>query len=208
MPLQFTHPIYLLLLLPALGWVFWYAFKSDVQVSAWRKWMALIIRTIVVLAIIFAIAGLQWLLPIEGMNVFFVLDRSDSVPAEQQETAKNYINATSKLKKNSDKVGVIVFGTDASIETTPNSAVDLQKIQAVVGTERSDLAAAIRLGTAAFPETGQKRLVLVTDGNENTGDAMSALLAAKPLGVTVDVLPIGVSRPHDVSVQRVQVPPR
>src|SRR5882672_5000242 len=206
MPLQFTHPIYLLLLLPALGWVFWYAFKSDVQVSAWRKWMALIVRTIVVVAIVFAIAGLQWLLPVEGMNVFFVLDRSDSVPAEQQEGAKNYINATSKLKKNSDKVGVIVFGTDASIETTPNSAVDLQKIQAVVGTDRSDLAAAIRLGTAAFPENGQKRLVLLTDGNENIGDAMGAVLAAEHLKVSVDVIPLGVSRANDVSVERLQVP--
>jgi uncharacterized membrane protein len=206
MHLQFTHRIYLLLLLPALAWVFWYAFKSDVQVSAWRKWMALIIRTIVVLALIFAIAGLQWLLPVEGMNVFFVLDRSDSIPAEQQETAKNYINATSKLKKNSDKVGVIVFGTDASIETTPNSAVDLQKLQAVVPTERSDLAAAIRLGTAAFPENGQKRLVLLTDGNENIGDAMGAVLAAEHLKVSVDVIPLGVSRANDISVERLQVP--
>jgi len=206
MHLQFTHPIYLLLLVPALAWVLWFALKSDVQVGAWRKWMALIIRTIVVVAIVFAIAGLQWLLPVEGMNVFFVLDRSDSVPAEQQETAKNYINATSKLKKNSDKVGVIVFGTDASIETTPNSAVDLQKIQAVVGTERSDLAAAIRLGTAAFPENGQKRLVLLTDGNENIGDALGAVLAAEHLKVSVDVIPLGVSRANDVSVERLQVP--
>src|SRR6266478_6300661 len=206
MHLQFTHPIYLLLLVPALAWVLWFALKSDVQVGAWRKWMALIVRTIVVVAIVLAIAGLQWLLPVEGMNVFFVLDRSDSVPAEQQEGAKNYINATSKLKKNSDKVGVIVFGTDASIETTPNSAVDLQKIQAVVGTERSDLAAAIRLGTAAFPENGQKRIVLLTDGNENIGDAMGAVLAAKNLGVTVDVLPLGVARANDVSVQKVQLP--
>jgi uncharacterized membrane protein len=206
MHLQFTHPIYLLLPVPALAWVFWFAFKSDVQVSAWRKWMALIVRTIVVLAIILAIAGLQWLLPVEGMNVFFVLDRSDSVPAEQQAAAKDYINATSKLKKNSDKVGVIVFGTDASIETTPNSAVDLQKIQAVVGTDRSDLAAAIRLGTAAFPENGQKRLVLLTDGNENIGDAMGAVLAAEHLKVSVDVVPLGVSRACDVSVERLQVP--
>src|SRR6266850_3034532 len=206
MQLQFTHPIYLLLLVPALAWVLWFALKSDVQVGAWRKWMALIVRTIVVVAIVFAIAGLQWLLPVEGMNVFFVLDRSDSVPAEQQETAKNYINATSKLKKNSDKVGVIVFGTDASIETTPNSAVDLQKIQAVVGTDRSDLAAAIRLGTAAFPENGQKRLVLLTDGNENIGDAMGAVLAAEHLKVSVDVIPLGVSRANDVSVERLQVP--
>jgi len=30
----------------------------------------------------------------------------------------------------------------------------------------------------------------MSDGNENVGDAMSAVLAAKPLGVTVDVVPM------------------
>src|ERR1051325_1573152 len=206
MHFQFTHPIYLLLLVPALAWVFWFALKSDVQVGAWRKWTALVVRTIVVLAIVFAIAGLQRLSPIEGMNVFFVLDRSDSVPAQQQEMAKNYINATSKMKKKPDKAGVIVFGSEASIESTPNSAVDLQKIQAVVGTERTDLAAAIRLGTAAFPEHGQKRLVLMSDGNENLGDAMSAVMAGKELGMSVDILEMGVSRANDVSVEKLQLP--
>src|SRR5215831_14422859 len=102
MHLQFTHPIYLLLLLPALAWVFWFELKSDVQVGAWRKWMALVVRLIVVVAIVFAIAGLQWLLPIEGMNVFFVLDRSDSVPSTQQEAAKDYVNNVSKEKHSVD----------------------------------------------------------------------------------------------------------
>src|ERR1043165_4880365 len=47
----------------------------------------------------------------------------------------------------------------------------------------------------------------MTDGNENVGDAMGAVLAARQqLGVTVDVLPMGVSRVNDVSVQRVQMP--
>jgi uncharacterized membrane protein len=207
MHLQFTHPYYLLLLAPALAWVLWFALKSDVQVSSWRRWTALTIRVIVVVAIVFAIAGLQWLLPIEGMNVFFVLDRSDSVPAQQQETAKNYINTTSKLKKKVDRVGVIVFGTDASIESMPNQlGANLEKIQAVVGTERTDLAAAIRLGTAAFPENGQKRLVLLTDGNENIGDAMGAVLAAKHLNASLDVVPLGVARANDISVERLQVP--
>ncbi len=90
----------------------------------------------------------------------------------------------------------------------PTPRWTLEKIQAVVGTERTDLAAAIRLATAAFPETGQKRLVLMSDGNENVGDAMSAVLAAKPLGVTVDVVPMGVVRANDVSVQKLQVPPK
>ncbi len=208
MSFQFTHPYYLLLLPPALAWVVWFAWKSDVQVSSWRRWTALGIRTVVLLALVFASAGLQWRRPMEGMNIYFALDRSDSVPAPQQDAAKQYLNKVCRQKKNLDKGGVIVFGTEASIESSPNPAVDLQKIQAVVGTERTDLAGAIRLATAAFPETGQKRLVLLTDGNENVGDAMSAVLAAKPLGVTVDVVPMGVARINDISVQRLQIPPK
>ena len=206
MSFQVTHPYYLLLLAPALAWVIWFAWKSDVQISPWRRWVALGIRTLVLLALVFAIAGLQWRRPMEGMNIFFALDRSDSIPSPQQDAAKQYVNKVSRQKKRVDKAGVIVFGTEASIESSPNAAVDLQKIQAVVGTERTDLAGAIRLATAAFPETGQKRLVLLTDGNENIGDAMSAVLAAKPLGVTVDVVPMGVARINDVSVQRLQIP--
>ncbi len=208
MKFQLTHPYYLLLLVPALAWVFWYALKSDVQLTFWRKWTALALRLAVVLAIVFAVAGLQWLRPLEGMNVFYVLDRSDSVPSDQQETARELVNRLTRKKKNPDNAGVIVFGSEASIESLPNSAVDLQKIQAVVGTERTDLAAAVRLGTAAFPETGQKRLVIMSDGNENVGDVMSALLSARQLGVSVDVVPLGVSRANDIAVQKIQVPPR
>jgi len=32
--MQFTHPIYLLLALPALAWIFWLAWKTDVQIAA------------------------------------------------------------------------------------------------------------------------------------------------------------------------------
>src|ERR1051326_8637609 len=206
MRFQFTHPLYLLLLVPALTWVIWFGWRSDVQLSAWRRWIALVLRMIVVSALVFAIAGLQWLRPLEGMNVFFLLDRSDSIPSPQQEAARDYVNKASKQKNKVDKAGVIIFGSEASIESSPNAAVDLQKIQAVVGTERTDLAAAIRLGTAAFPETGQKRLVLLTDGNENVGDAMGAVLAAKQLKVSLDVVPLGVARANDISVERLQVP--
>src|SRR5438477_12774805 len=179
MNLQFTQPYYLLLLVPALAWVFWFAWKSDVQVSLWRRWFALVVRTILVIAIILAIAGFQWLRPLEGMNLFFVLDRSDSVPSAQQEAAEGLVYKLSGQKKAVDKAGVIVFGGDASIDRMPNVAIAKQKIEAVVGTERTDLAGAIRLGTAAFPENGQKRLVLMTDGNENVGDAMAAVIQAK-----------------------------
>lgn len=204
--MQFTHPIYLLLALPALAWIFWLAWKTDVQISPWRRWTALTLRTVVCLALVFAIAGLQWLLPVEGMNVFFVLDRSDSVPSAQQDAAKTLVNKMADQKKKDDKAGVIIFGTDASIDRMPNEAISLEKVEAVVDSQRSDLASAVRLATAAFAETGQKRIVLMSDGNENIGDVMGAVAQAKSQGVSVDAVALGASRGSDVFVQKVQVP--
>lgn len=208
MSFQFTHLHYLWLLPLAWGWVIWLAWRTDVQITPWRRWLALGLRLVVVLALVLAMAGLQWLRPLEGMNVFFLIDRSDSIPAPQQEGARRFVNETAAHRKKEDRAGVLVFGADAALETSANEKIDLQKITAVVGGERTDIAAALRLGTAAFPETGQKRLVLLSDGNENMGDAEAALRAARPLGVTVDVVPLGVERGNDVSVQKLGLPNR
>jgi uncharacterized membrane protein len=206
MNFQFTNPMWLVLLPVAAAWVGWLTWKSDVQVSPWRRWTALAVRLLVVLTLLLALAGLQWLRPLEGMNVFFLLDRSDSVPSGQQDAAREYVNDAFARKKSIDRAGVLVFGTDAAVESSINPIVEVEKIHAVVGSERTDIAGAIRLGTAAFPETGQKRLVILSDGNENIGDAMAAALAAKPLGVSIDVVPLGAARGGDVSVQKLGLP--
>jgi uncharacterized membrane protein len=206
MNFQFSNPLYLLLLPPAVVWVIWLAWKSDVQISLWRRWAAFLIRLMIVVAVILAVAGLQWKQSMEGLNVFFLLDRSDSVPSPQQEAAREMVNKFASQKKLVDKAGVLVFGGEASIESSVTNAVDVKKIYSVIPTERSDISAAIRLGTAAFPENGQRRLVLFSDGNENSGNALDALLAAKPLGVSIDVVPLGINRGNDVSVQKLTVP--
>lgn len=210
MKFHFTHPEYLALLPVAWAWVIWLAVRTDVQIGAWRRWSALATRVLVVSLLVLAVAGLRWLKPLEGVNVFFLLDRSDSVPSQQQEAARQLVNRLAHDKKPMDRVGVLVFGADAALETTASDRIDPKetKVLAVVPTDATDLAAAIRLGTAAFPETGQKRLVLMSDGNENIGDAMTALLQARPLEVTLDVLPLGVQRGSDVSVQKLGLPGR
>jgi hypothetical protein len=179
----FTHPILLTLLLPATAWTLWLAWRSDVSLTPWRRWTSTVIRLVVLFLLVLGIAGAQWKKPMEGMNTFFLLDRSDSIPSSQQEQARDSANKWAKAKKSQDNAGFLVFGTDAALETTVTKVAEAEKIQAVVGGERTDIAGAIRLGTAAFPEAGQKRLVLFSDGNENIGDSIAALLAAKPLGV-------------------------
>src|SRR4029453_10693344 len=171
MPFQFTHPWWLPVLIAALAWVIWLSVHSESSLIGWRRWTALGVRLAVTLAAGLALAGLRYKLPVEGMNVFFLLDRSDSIPVSQQETARKLVNSLSARKKSNDKAGVVVFGSDAAIESTANEAVDLQRIQAVISIAGSDLAGGIRLATAAFPENGQRRIVMMSDGNQTVGDA-------------------------------------
>ena len=60
---QFTHPHWLWLLPPALALIVWLAVKTHVQISAWRRWTAFALRLVIVIAVVFAIAGLQRLIP-------------------------------------------------------------------------------------------------------------------------------------------------
>lgn len=207
MNFQLTHPVWILALPAGLAWVIWLAWKTHVQTSPARRWLALGVRILVVSLVALAIAGLQWLKPEDGMNVFFLLDRSDSVPSVQQESTLKYLRQAAQERRREDRAGIIVFGAEAGIESVVSPIFDAQKkIYTVVGTERTDIGAAVRLGTAAFPERGQKRLVLLSDGNENLGDAQAAVAAAQSLGITVDTMPLGVARGHDVSIQKLSLP--
>ncbi|MCS1411080.1 MAG: hypothetical protein M2R45_04276 [Verrucomicrobia subdivision 3 bacterium] len=206
MSVQFSNPEWLWLFLAVLPWVVWLAVHSDASLSLWRQWLVCFIRIVIATALVLAMAGIQWLDPREGMNVMFLLDRSQSVPEVQQEAARRYINEIVKQKEDEDQAGVLVFGGDAGIEQMVQERVELGKIQAVVQTDRTDIAAAIRLGTATFPEHGQKRLVLLSDGNENLGESLAAVAAVRPLEVSVDVIPLGAKRRNDISLQRLTLP--
>lgn len=205
-PFQFTHPIWLLALPPAIWWVLWLFHKSDVHLSPFRRWATLCIRLITLCLVILALAGLQWKKPVEGMNVYFLLDRSESVPDLEKENALARLRVYSTLKETSDKAGVIVFGSQASIESTVSPLFNPKEIYAVLDEDGTDLASAIRLGTAAFPETGQKKLVILSDGNENIGKAIEAARAAASLDVSIDTLAIGQRASAETAIQRVDLP--
>ena len=207
MRLHFTEPVWLWLLLPAFAWTIWLFVKSDVHIGKARRWIALALRSIVLLFLIFAIAGVQVLKSKDGVNVFYVLDRSESIPPAQQEAARMYVNESSEEKQPEDAGGVIVFGGNTGIEFNLNKVVQLEQVQAVVSPDATDLAGAIRLATAAFPEAGQKRIVILSDGNENVGDAIEASIASRSMDVSIDVIPLGAERKNDVVVKELQVPP-
>lgn len=166
MSVSFIYPafLWLLALVPltvALGWV---------GKRAWapaRLWIGLGIRALLLTLLVLALAGLQLHLPSPSLSVVFVLDKSDSISPQDQERGEAAIRQAIHQMPAGDKAAVVVFGKDALVERLAVEDRSLPGLASVPVTTRTDIASALQLSLALFPDEGAKRIVLLSDGREN-----------------------------------------
>ena len=176
--------------------------------GSFRRAFAILLRSAVVTLIILALAEMQAVRRSERLTTIFLVDVSQSVPRDQQKAALDYATEASKKRRKDDLVGVIVFGKGPRVEVPPApSELNLMGVESTVDAENTDLASAMKLALATFPEDTARRIVILSDGNENRGNLLEQTLVAKSLGVQVDVLPIDYFYDREVLVEKVSLPP-
>ncbi len=186
----FTHPLYLLLLIPILGGLV-FSFRHVGGMMRFRKRFAFVLRFLLASSLVVALAGPESRRPNEGLCTLFLLDRSDSISDRDRERQSAFVNQALKNLGANDVAGVIAFGKDASVEASPGRFGKLDRVLTVVEGSSSDLAAAIRLATASFPDGKARRVVLLSDGNETSGDAAEAASVAATDGIPIDTVVLG-----------------
>lgn len=137
-----------------------------------RLWLGLGLRSLLLALIVLALAGLQIHLPSPTLSVVFVLDKSDSIPPQDQAAGEEYIRQAVHQMPGGDKAAVVVFGKDALVERLAVADQSLPGLASVPVTTRTDIAGALQLALALFPEEGAKRIVLLSDGRENLNQAL------------------------------------
>ena len=70
----------------------------------------------------------------------------------------------------------------------------------------TDIGAALRLASALFPDDAQKRIVLLSDGNDTTGAGQSEAALAASRGVQIETRRIGLGDAEEVLVERLTTP--
>ena len=99
----------------------------------------------------------------------------------------SYINRSidqQRDKQRGDKAGVIVFGRNGAIEIAPLDA-DQQMIRVETDVDRNhtNLEAALKLAQASFPHDTAKRIVIMTDGNQNLGSVLEQARVCADAGI-------------------------
>lgn len=206
----FDRPAYLVLLalIPALWWL---GYRSLAGLGRWRRWTALMLRSLVVLAIVMALADVQYRRRNDHLTVVYLLDQSLSIPTETRQAMLDYVAASvaeSPQRKLDDRYAVIAFGRDASVEVPPIAATLAvpPRLESILDPEYSDLAGAVERAQALFPHDAARRIVLVTDGNENRGSVYREARAAADAGVSIDVVPVHLSPRGEAAVEKIDMP--
>ena len=184
------------------------SFRSLAGLGPVRRALAILLRTGVITLLVLALAEVQAVRKNDRLTTIFLVDASQSVPREMQGPTLKYVTEASKKRRRQDLTGVIVFGKGPRVESPPApTEVNLLGIESTIDPEYTDLGAAIKLALATFPEDTARRLVILSDGNENRGNAVEQALAAKDLGIEIDVVPIDYFYDKEVLVEKVSIPP-
>jgi Mg-chelatase subunit ChlD/uncharacterized membrane protein len=210
--LEPVQPAWLLLLL-LVPVIVWMSYRSLAGLGPVRRGVAIGLRCTLVILLTLALAETQGRMPHENVTVLFLWDQSLSIPADEEARVLKFINDSVEKRgpgRERDQTGLIVFGRQARVELPPSDAprFGLKDVISVVDREHTDIGAALKLALATFPESSGKRVVLLSDGNANRGNAEEQARQARRNGVQIDVVPLAVGRRNDsdVLVQSVEAP--
>ncbi|HQE17087.1 MAG TPA: VWA domain-containing protein [Aggregatilineales bacterium] len=204
--MTFSNPIALigLLALPLILWLGW-------PRGAWgrgRKIAALVLRTLIVLSLVLGLAGLQIVQAADQLAVVFLIDASDSMPPASIESAREVVQEAIRAMRPTDQAAIIVFGSDALVERPMSAAREVGPFESRVLPLHTDLAEAIRLGLALYPPGAARRMVILSDGLANVGDAEEAARLAAASGVQIMAVPYAATLGPEVLVTEVNAPTR
>ncbi|MBN1430264.1 MAG: VWA domain-containing protein [Anaerolineae bacterium] len=204
--MTFTYPLALLGLL-TLPYFLWLGKPAGVWARA-RSWIALVLRALIIVLLVLALAGLQIVSTSDRLAVVFLIDASDSVPPQSVEAARQYAADAIAQMKVDDQAAIIVFGSNALVERPMSGSREVGPIESKVIPLNTDLSEAIRLGMALYPPGAARRMVILSDGLANTGDAESAARLAAASGVQIVAVPSDMEQGAEILITTVDVPTR
>ncbi|WP_129671374.1 VWA domain-containing protein [Candidatus Chloroploca sp. Khr17] len=189
--LSFVYPE-MLWLLGLIGLMVAIAVLTPRRLAPWRFWSSLTVRTLIALALVLAIAGVQLVLPVNRLTTVFLLDGSDSLSASARAQAETFIQEALQAMPEDDRAAIVVFGGNALVERAPSEEQRLGRISSVPIATRTNLEQAIQLGLALFPADASRRIVLLSDGGENAGRAVEAARLTASRGVPIEVVALTI----------------
>lgn len=137
-----------------------------------------------------------------------------SRPLDAASAVRAFLDGSTRQRGAEDLLGVVAFDGGALALSVPSRDRAWEREIAGPGVEGTNIEAALELAAALIPPDAAGRIVLFSDGNETSGDAVRGAGAVSALatrrargGLPVDVAPLAYRLTQEVLVESVDAPP-
>lgn len=199
-------PLIFLLLIP---YVWWVQRKTLTDLSPKHLQISGVVRSAIVALLVLAL--MQPVIYRSGawVSVVYLLDVSESIAPAAIQSAIQWIQQTNSAG-HPDHARFIPFGANSTVFENLDQLKEVKVANAVSGgsidQSGTDIENAIDTAIRSFAPHHLKRLVLLSDGNENSGHMMSMLSRLKSEGIHVYTVPSQVRTNRDVWVETIMTP--
>ncbi|HKP53495.1 MAG TPA: VWA domain-containing protein [Chloroflexia bacterium] len=204
MPFSFNEPRALILLLTIPPVIFLGVLSARARPrDRGRVSASTVVRSLILLLLTLALAGMQWVSQGGPLNVVFLVDESASMSQESRDAATQYVQKAIASMGPDDRAGVVLFGELAVVDRALSAGTDWKPFGKHPAEVATNLGDALQAGISLFPEGGSRRLVLLSDGAETIGNARDMVGRAGSTGVQLSIVPLGQESQNEVTVDRV-----
>lgn len=206
MGLNFERP-YLLILIPLIVAGILYSAKWLKRLNKKKKPRVIIIRSVVLTLLILALSGMNLTWKLNNITTLFLIDASDSTHSNRSEL-EEFVKEAYKLKGSKDKLGVISFGDNAQVESFISNEVNFSRIEGKINGNYTNIENAIATSLSLFPSNSNKRVVLISDGEENAGSASKIALSLQEQGIDFKYHKVEKIASDEALVEKIELPER
>jgi uncharacterized membrane protein len=203
--ISFTNPLALLLAIPFIFLAVFAQRQAYSNLSIRRTRLAMTVRVVILLALILSLAGTRVQIPQNRQAVMVVADLSASDYGQRSAT-QGFINNAATHRPAGNLLGVVDIGREPVVEQPVAASSGFSGFQSRVDRQYTNLAGGLDLANALLPAAYQRRVVVLSDGQQNAGDAIASTRLLRSQGVRVDVVPVHVPGGAEVLVDNVAVP--
>ena len=196
--------LYFLILIPIIFAFMYYSFK---KYKPWSKnEIAIFISRIVVFTLLILAFG-NITINLKGRNIstVFLLDVSESA-SDFEESGKDFISTAIESMSRGNKAGVVLFGDNSKIDKVLNKKKEYKSIDEKPVVTATNIQEAVESALGLFERGGSKRIVLITDGEENQGDILKSTPLINEQKIDFKVYKITGEKGEEIYVDNVKVP--
>jgi Mg-chelatase subunit ChlD len=178
------HLLWLLVLVPLAAAPGILAMRSGMRMAGA---VSATLRALCVVALVAMLAGLRipGRIAAQSVAVVAVLDESHSVSPDQQEWMRGQVEQLKAAMAPSDQLGIVGFGRDARLLAPLTDPRLLRNFGDGADGGATDIAGALTAAESLFSPEADKRIVLLSDGNETEDSAMTEVPAMLEDGVRI-----------------------